>query len=303
MALGDRVARNDRVALGMTAKCRFLATLGMTTATLALSTPVRAQSIFHESDAWLAAGFVGATIAMFPLDRRIERTVRDSALLASSNAERAARTFGFLGSPGPFIAAGAMYAAGRLTDTPRLTHLSVHMTEAVIVGAVTAGLLKATLGRARPWATADTNPRDFGLLRGFTSDRYQAFPSGHSTIAFAVAAAVTAETSEWWPETRWIIGPLLYGGATLTGVSRMYENKHWASDVVMGAAIGVFAGLKTVRFTHTRAGNRLDRWLMREHASRVVYVRLDGWPSTLAALATARVGLGSLPAAFGTSRR
>lgn len=42
----------------------------------------------------------------------------------------------------------------------------------------------------------------------------------------------------------------------------MYEDKHWASDVVMGAAIGVFAGLKTVRFNHTRTGNRLDRWLL-----------------------------------------
>ena len=31
---------------------------------------------------------------------------------------------------------------------------------------------------------------------------------------------------------RWIIGPALYGGAALTGISRMYNNRHWASDVL-----------------------------------------------------------------------
>jgi membrane-associated phospholipid phosphatase len=42
----------------------------------------------------------------------------------------------------------------------------------------------------------------------------------------------------------------------------MYNNQHWASDVVMGAAIGTFAGLKTVRFNHTHTGNRIDQILL-----------------------------------------
>jgi membrane-associated phospholipid phosphatase len=100
------------------------------------------------------------------------------------------------------------------------------------------------------------------LGRGFTSTSFQSFPSGHSTAAFSAAAAVTSETSDWWPHSTWVIGPVLYGGASLVGVSRMYEDKHWASDVVMGAAVGVFAGLKTVRFNHTHTGNRIDRWLL-----------------------------------------
>jgi membrane-associated phospholipid phosphatase len=73
---------------------------------------------------------------------------------------------------------------------------------------------------------------------------------------------VSTETSEWWPRTRWIFGPVLYGGATLVGLSRIYDDKHWASDVIMGAAVGTFAGLKTVRFNHTHEGNRIDRWLL-----------------------------------------
>ena len=42
----------------------------------------------------------------------------------------------------------------------------------------------------------------------------------------------------------------------------MYNNRHWASDVLVGAGIGTFAGLKVVRYHHSHPGNRLDRWLL-----------------------------------------
>jgi hypothetical protein len=43
----------------------------------------------------------------------------------------------------------------------------------------------------------------------------------------------------------------------------MYNNRHWASDVMMGAAIGTFAGNKVVRYQHrTNPGNKLDKWLL-----------------------------------------
>jgi hypothetical protein len=42
----------------------------------------------------------------------------------------------------------------------------------------------------------------------------------------------------------------------------MYNNRHWASDVLVGAGIGTFAGLKVVRYHHSHAGNRLDRWML-----------------------------------------
>jgi membrane-associated phospholipid phosphatase len=45
-------------------------------------------------------------------------------------------------------------------------------------------------------------------------------------------------------------------------LSRIYEDKHWASDVVVGSAIGEFAGLKVVRFNKTHEGNRIDRWFL-----------------------------------------
>jgi hypothetical protein len=39
----------------------------------------------------------------------------------------------------------------------------------------------------------------------------------------------------------------------------MYKDKHWASDVAMGAALGAVSGWATVRYHHHRPNNKLDR--------------------------------------------
>ena len=55
----------------------------------------------------------------------------------------------------------------------------------------------------------------------------------------------------------------MFGGATMIGISRMYNNRHWASDVMMGAAIGTFAGNKVVRDHHrVNPNNQFDKWLL-----------------------------------------
>ena len=61
----------------------------------------------------------------------------------------------------------------------------------------------------------------------------------------------------------WVVGPLMYAGATAVGLSRMYHNKHWASDVVIGAAIGTFSGRKVVQYAHGHPGNLIDRVILR----------------------------------------
>jgi membrane-associated phospholipid phosphatase len=235
------------------------------------------RPLFVRSDLYILGMFGAATVGMFPLDKHLASLVRDEDLITNKNLSRVSSTFRFFGGPGPFIIGGGMYVAGRYAHVARAAELAVHGTEGVVVGLAVAGALKEALGRARPYVSVDTNPRSFGFLRGFKGTDFSSFPSGHTTAAFAAAAAVSAETSEWWPRSRWIIGPIVYGGATLVGVSRMYDDKHWASDIVMGAAIGVFSGLKTVRFNHTHAGNRIDRWLLGD-SSDAAHVRFQVLP-------------------------
>jgi membrane-associated phospholipid phosphatase len=220
------------------------------------------RQLFHKSDLYVAGAFVLATIALLPADRHLAELARDEDLLNNSTLKTLSKDVRFFGGPGPFLIGGSMYVVGRLGHVPRMAELALHGTEAVVTGSVVAGVIKAVAGRQRPYVSNDANPHDFAFMRGVKEASAKSFPSGHATAAFSAAAAVVAETHEWWPKSTWYVAPLMYGGATAVGLSRMYDNQHWASDVVMGAAIGTFSGLKVVRFNHTHAGNVVDRVLL-----------------------------------------
>jgi len=64
---------------------------------------------------------------------------------------------------------------------------------------------------------------------------YNSFPSGHTAEAFASAEFMRQEYKDVSP---WY-GVAGYAMATATGVLRLYNNKHWVSDVVTGAGIGI----------------------------------------------------------------
>lgn len=226
------------------------------------------KTLFTWRDAALAGGFTALTIAMFPVDRHIAGQLQNPNTQANRFFDNSATGVELITSPGAFIIGGGMYAIGRWGGHPNLEDLGWHGTEAVLLSSAVTGLLKGTLGRARPFVVNDTNPHDFKFGGGFTSSDRQSFPSGHTTTAFAAAAAVTSEMRRLYPGSVWYVAPVLYGGASLVGLSRMYHNKHWASDVVLGAAIGTFSGLKVVRYSHTHPDNKLDRFML--HSSLAV---------------------------------
>lgn len=168
----------------------------------------------------------------------------------------------YVADPGAIIIGISLYGVGRLAHWRQVADLGLHGTEAVAVSGALTTVLKGVVGRARPYVSADTTPSNFQFGRGFGRSAYQSFPSGHTTVAFAAAAVVTSESEHWGHRAVWLVAPAMYGGATLVGLSRMYNNAHWASDVVLGAAIGTFSGIKVVRFNHSHAHDRLDRWLL-----------------------------------------
>jgi len=67
------------------------------------------------------------------------------------------------------------------------------------------------------------------------SSNYYSFPSGHTTTAFASAEFLRIEYGHVSP---WI-AVAGYAAATATAAFRLYNNKHWFSDVVAGAGFGV----------------------------------------------------------------
>ena len=213
--------------------------------------------LFGQRDLYFAAGFVGGTILMFPLDRALAGVVQDSVRQESTGLQWSSNVVGHFGRTGPFVIGPAMYVAGRLLGSERFADLGLHGTQAIIVAEAANRVLKLVAGRARPFVTNLEEPWSFEPFRGVGNPEYQSFVSGHSAVAFAAAAAVQQETEEWWPEQKWAIGTLMFGGASLVALSRMYDNKHWASDVMAGAAIGAFAGWKVVRWNHTSEPNNV----------------------------------------------
>ncbi|MEO8563793.1 MAG: phosphatase PAP2 family protein [bacterium] len=220
------------------------------------------RPLFTWRDAALAGGFVALTVSMFPLDKRLARHLQDSTTQAHRFLRNGSKSVQYAADPGSVIIGASLYGIGRLAHWRSVADLGLHGTEAVAVSGALSALLKGVAGRARPYVSADTNPNDFRFGRGFGNSSDQSFPSGHTTAAFAAAAVVTSESQHWGKRAAWIVAPVMYGGATLVGLSRMYNNAHWASDVALGAAIGTFSGIKIVRFNHVRAGNRIDRWLL-----------------------------------------
>ena len=220
-------------------------------------------SLFTYRDALLAGTFAVATYFVRPLDRKMADALQDSSTQDSRNLHRIAQFVRTTTAPGSYIIGASFYAVGRLSGSDRLASLGLHGTEALLVGEAVGGVIKGVAGRQRPFVTPQ-DAKNYKLFRGFLGgDQYRSFPSGHTVAAFAAAAAVTGETAAWWPDSRWIIGPLLYGGAAATGASRMFDNRHWASDVVVGAGIGTFAGLKVVRYHAAHPNNKVDRFFLR----------------------------------------
>jgi len=225
------------------------------------TTRVSVAPLFTKSDAFVAAGFALATFAAAPLDKHFADRLQNLASKESRFLTNAADFFNFMGSPAPYFIGPGLYAIGRISGNKEMADLGLHGSEAVAIGTIIITVTKGTAGRARPYQDPD-NPRNFKLNRGWKHEEYRSFPSGHSVAGFAAASAVTAETSRWWPKSTWYVGSVMYGGAGLIAATRMYANKHWASDVIVGAAIGTFAGLKVVRYHHSHPSNRIDRWLL-----------------------------------------
>jgi|GEM_PF-1316564 len=95
-----------------------------------------------------------------------------------------------------------------------------------------------TLERGMVLSTAAALEISSVLLVKYTARRLRpdesarnTFPSGHTATAFLGATLVAIEYGGWW-------GIGAYTLATGVGVMRLYNGRHWFSDVVAGAALG-----------------------------------------------------------------
>ena len=221
----------------------------------------RSSKLFTHRDLYIAGGFAAGALAMSPLDRRLTDALQDSSVQGSRVLSKSARGVRLLASPGSLVISGGMVIAGRALHRPHLADTGLHTLESVLLAEGITNVTKTLAGRRRPYASPD-DAANYRLGGGLHDDTRRSMPSGHSSAAFAAAAAGASEVGHWWPRHRTLAAVTLYSAAGLVGISRMYNNKHWASDVVVGAGIGAFSGWKVVGYTHAHPGNPVDRLLL-----------------------------------------
>jgi membrane-associated phospholipid phosphatase len=143
----------------------------------------------------------------------------------------AGRVFEPLGNNGAPLLVAGMYATSLITQNRKLEHSSLAIAKGAAISTALYVVSKQFIRRERPVRTDD--PTKFGPP--FSSKGYTSFPSGHTNTMFSIATGFAQEYKDykWVP---WVA----YSLATLTSVTRMYQNRHWASDIVIGAAIGHF---------------------------------------------------------------
>jgi len=121
------------------------------------------------------------------------------------------------------------YAYGRLTNSPKVSHLGMDLLQAQILTEALVQPIKFATHRMRP-----------------DESNHQSFPSGHAAVTFA--GATVLERHLGWRKS--ILG---YTIASYVAASRLHDNRHHLSDVIVGAAVGTAAGRAVVH-------HKADEW-------------------------------------------
>jgi membrane-associated phospholipid phosphatase len=142
-----------------------------------------------------------------------------------------------IGNYTTFSLLAGMAGYGLIFHKERPTHTAILSMESLLITTLITQFPKRLAGRTRPIHTSPINSSEWNGWGGGTS-----FWSGHTAAAFSVASVI-AEMYDEIPA----IGIVAYSTATLAGISRIHDQKHWPSDVFMGAVIGTAIGKLVVK--------------------------------------------------------
>lgn len=187
---------------------------------------------------YAALGFSLSMVSFFLLDERVYHLTR----VTDEGARDIWLVITDLGSSGWMaIVLISLWAVSsilaRITpENPRwklLARQSVYVFSAVALTGIFTMIVKAIVGRARPYLFESQGP--FGFDPFVIQSSYASWPSGHTTTAFAFVVAIVLLV----PRTKCILLPF----AVLAGYSRMAVDAHYLADVIMGSTIGTVGAI------------------------------------------------------------
>lgn len=126
-----------------------------------------------------------------------------------------------------------LWAAGQVREEPALSRVARQGLAALLLGTMAGKAAKRVVCRARP--NQGGNPDRWGKSDG----KHASFPSGHAINVASVATAIAINRG---------VSPLTVasaGFAAAVGWSSLATERHWATDLMAGALLGIAAGVVT----------------------------------------------------------
>jgi membrane-associated phospholipid phosphatase len=190
----------------------------------------------------MTAAVVGGTLGLLNADEAVRGEVKTATYgpVLSTLLTRGS-DFGEVIYANIFTA--ATYLTGLIAGSDAIRVTGRLLAESLLYSGAVTMSLRYLLGRKRP----NRSPSAWAFEGFQTSNELQSLPSGHTTVAFALASVLADRVAH--PAAT----VLFYTAASLTGLSRLYLDRHWASDVFLGAAIGTVAGLFVSRREDARS--------------------------------------------------
>ena len=188
---------------------------------------------------------LGAGLLLYSVDQDIQQWAQDHR---SSSSEGIFKTIGHLGNGVVLIGLmTALYVSGEVSDNNSLRKTALLSLESCLTTGIIVRGLKSVVGRARPW----TGESSHSFHPFSTRSRFASFPSGHASVAFAVATVIADQSKKAY------IDILAYSLATMAAFSRVHLDKHWASDILVGSAIGYFVAKKISALDRNRDSKKV----------------------------------------------
>ena len=220
---------------------------------------VLAQPVHYDWKDWTAfAGVAAVTTLAFVYDDEIYNFI--DGTFADKGWNTASQCTDVFGEEYFILPSVALtYAISAINKDCRLRNMSLAALQSFVYAEVASAGLKVLTCRMRPLevngqqstvnSLSQSQSQSQTWLGPFKSFESTSFPSGHAMRSFALAATVAG----FYPEKKWV-GIVSYSLATVTSVGRVISKEHWASDVIVGAAIGYFIGRGVVKFNE-KIGN------------------------------------------------
>ena len=179
---------------------------------------------------WLkAAIIVSATYGLMNFDEDVRENVQQNQTMRGTIPIDFGRMWGE-----PLVSGmitGFLLIQSAITKNKKNRDEAFDIIQSQLFAASLTGILKIGFGRSRPYM--NNGAFEYDPLHFATRD-FWSFPSGHTTMAFALSTTLSEHIDNNF------LKAAVFVPAIVTAYSRVYEDKHWLSDVFLGACIGYF---------------------------------------------------------------